>query len=116
MRKACRIANVFNDHGVRKYGVIRIDSAEHGVQKWRENPVENTRRIADTFKKATTSGAHIKLATVTKSHSKTTPAANFHTLIKLPAGWPREDAKLDGSSDIYCLRVRNSRYSRSSRS
>ena len=27
VRKACRIAKVFNDHGVRKYGVIRIDSA-----------------------------------------------------------------------------------------
>lgn len=31
VRMACRIAGIFNDHGVRKYGVIRIDSAEFGV-------------------------------------------------------------------------------------
>ena len=29
---------IFNEHGVRKYGVIRIDSAEFGVEKWREDP------------------------------------------------------------------------------
>ena len=28
IRKACRIAGVFNDIGIRQYGVIRIDSAE----------------------------------------------------------------------------------------
>ena len=28
----CRIANVFNEHGIRKSGVIRIDSAEFGVE------------------------------------------------------------------------------------
>lgn len=49
---ACRIAKVFNEHGVRKYGVIRVDSAEFGVAKWRENPAANTARIVDTFKKA----------------------------------------------------------------
>ena len=55
VRNACRIAKVFNEHGVRKYGVIRIDSAEFGVSKWREAPADHTRRIADTFRKA----AHI---------------------------------------------------------
>jgi hypothetical protein len=52
VHKACRIAKVFNEHGVRKYGVIRIDSAEFGVDKWRENPKSNTQRIAETFKQA----------------------------------------------------------------
>jgi sugar phosphate isomerase/epimerase len=52
IEKACRIAKLFNQHGVRKYGVIRVDSAEFGVQKWAENPQENTARIVDTFKKA----------------------------------------------------------------
>ncbi|MEP6673396.1 MAG: sugar phosphate isomerase/epimerase, partial [Chthoniobacter sp.] len=28
VKMACRIAGIFNKHGVRKYGVIRIDSAE----------------------------------------------------------------------------------------
>jgi len=42
VRMACRIAGVFNDHGVRKYGVIRIDSAEFGVEKWRQDPKANT--------------------------------------------------------------------------
>lgn len=52
VRKACRIAKVFNEHGIRDYGVIRIDSAEHGVESWRGNPDANTKRIADTFRKA----------------------------------------------------------------
>lgn len=52
VRKACHIAGVFNDHGVRKGGVIRIDSAEFGVGKWREDPVANTKRIAATFREA----------------------------------------------------------------
>lgn len=52
VEKACRIAKIFNDHGVRKYGVIRIDSAEFGIAQWRENPEANTKRIAETFKKA----------------------------------------------------------------
>ena len=35
VHKACRIAKVFNEIGIRKYGgVIRVDSAESGVDKW----------------------------------------------------------------------------------
>ena len=49
---ACRIARVFEDHGIRKYGVIRVDSAEFGVEKWRSDAKANTARIVDTFKKA----------------------------------------------------------------
>ena len=52
VRMACRIAGVFNDHGVRKGGVIRIDSAEFGVEKWREDPGAGTARIVETFKEA----------------------------------------------------------------
>ncbi len=52
VRMACRIGNVFNEHGVRKRGVIRIDSAEFGVEKWKENPVASTKLIADTFREA----------------------------------------------------------------
>jgi len=52
IEKACRIAQQLNKHGVRKYGLIRVDSAEFGVAKWRENPTANTARIVDTFKKA----------------------------------------------------------------
>ena len=55
IRKACRIAQVFNEHGTREYGVIRVDSAEFGVDKWREDPAAGTARIVDTFQKA----AHI---------------------------------------------------------
>jgi len=50
--KSCRIANLLNDHGVREYGVLRIDSAEFGVDEWRKDPKKHTARIADTFKKA----------------------------------------------------------------
>jgi sugar phosphate isomerase/epimerase len=52
VKMACRIAGVFNKHGVRKYGVIRIDSAEFGVAKWKENAKANTGRIAETFREA----------------------------------------------------------------
>ena len=50
VKLACRIAKVFNEHGARKYGVIRIDSSEFGVEKWRENPADNTATIVATFK------------------------------------------------------------------
>ena len=51
VEKACRIAKVFNDHGVRKYGVIRIDSA-CGPDAWAEDPEGNTKIIAETFRAA----------------------------------------------------------------
>ncbi len=51
VEKACRIARIFNEHGVRRYGVIRIDSAS-GVTPWAENPQANTKKIADTFRAA----------------------------------------------------------------
>ena len=52
VKMACRIAGIFNKHGVRKYGVIRIDSAEFGVNKWREDAKGNTAKIAATFREA----------------------------------------------------------------
>jgi sugar phosphate isomerase/epimerase len=50
--KACRIAKIFNEHGIRQYGVIRIDSAEFGIDKWREDSAAGTARIIETFTKA----------------------------------------------------------------
>ncbi|WP_220497967.1 sugar phosphate isomerase/epimerase family protein [Rhodopirellula sp. JC639] len=52
VKMACRVAGIFNEHGVRQYGVIRIDSAEFGVEKWREDPQANTAKIANTFREA----------------------------------------------------------------
>ena len=52
VKLACRIANVFNEHGARNYGVIRIDSSEFGVEKWREDTAANTGTIVSTFKEA----------------------------------------------------------------
>lgn len=51
VKKACRIARILNDHGVRKYGVIRIDAAD-GPSHWLNDPAGNTRRIAATFREA----------------------------------------------------------------
>ena len=51
VEKACRIAKIFNEHGVRKCGVIRIDSA-CGPSQWYEDPKGNTKKIADTFRAA----------------------------------------------------------------
>ncbi len=52
VKAACRVAKVWNAQGVRQYGVIRIDSAEFGVDKWREDPQPNTKKIAHTFREA----------------------------------------------------------------
>jgi sugar phosphate isomerase/epimerase len=51
VRKACRIAKVFNEHGVRSYGVIRIDSAD-SPSHWAADPEGNTKKIAATFREA----------------------------------------------------------------
>jgi len=52
VKMACRIAGVFNKHGVRKYGVIRIDSAEGNIERWHKDPKANTKKIAETFREA----------------------------------------------------------------
>jgi hypothetical protein len=51
IRKSCAIGKALNDHGVRKYGLIRIDSAT-GVEDWAKDPVGNTKLIAQTFREA----------------------------------------------------------------
>jgi len=51
VEKACRIARIFNEHGVRQYGVIRIDSADSPAN-WSQDPEANTKRIAETFREA----------------------------------------------------------------
>jgi sugar phosphate isomerase/epimerase len=51
VRKACAIGRKLEDLGVRRYGVIRIDSA-CSPSEWAKDPAANTRRIADTFQKA----------------------------------------------------------------
>lgn len=51
VEKACRIAKLFNEHGVRQSGVIRIDSAT-GPSEWVNDPAGNTKKIAETFQKA----------------------------------------------------------------
>jgi sugar phosphate isomerase/epimerase len=49
--KACRIAKVLNGLGIRKYGVIRIDSAS-GPGDWAKDPGGNQKKIAETFREA----------------------------------------------------------------
>lgn len=51
VEKACRVARIFNDEGVRDYGLIRIDSAS-SVADWSEDPLGNTKKIAETFREA----------------------------------------------------------------
>jgi sugar phosphate isomerase/epimerase len=49
--KACRIGQKLRDLGIRQYGVVRIDSADSPAH-WAEDPEGNTKKIADTFRKA----------------------------------------------------------------
>lgn len=51
VRKACRIAGILNTHGVRRYGIIRIDSAD-SPSHWAADPSGNTKKIAATFREA----------------------------------------------------------------
>jgi len=51
VRKACRIARILNEHGVRKYGVIRIDSAT-GTKAAAKNESKAIKQIAATFREA----------------------------------------------------------------
>ena len=53
VRKACSIGQKLKQLGIRKHGVVRIDSAA-SPGAWAENPHENTRRIAETFREACT--------------------------------------------------------------
>jgi len=51
VRKACVIAKTLREIGIRKYGVVRIDSAA-SPSEWAKDPAGNTKTIADTFRKA----------------------------------------------------------------
>jgi sugar phosphate isomerase/epimerase len=53
VEKACRIGSTLRRTGLRKHGVIRIDSAASAAE-WAANPEENTKRIAETFREAAT--------------------------------------------------------------
>jgi sugar phosphate isomerase/epimerase len=53
VRKACAIGRKLRDLGIRRYGVVRIDSAASPAD-WAVKPVENTRRIAEAFREACT--------------------------------------------------------------
>jgi len=51
VKKACAIAKKLRDNGVRRYGVVRIDSAA-SPSDWATDPAGNTRKIAETFREA----------------------------------------------------------------
>ena len=51
IKASCRVAQLFNEHGVRSYGAIRIDSAASPIE-WAKDPVAGTKRIAKTFREA----------------------------------------------------------------
>ena len=51
VRKACAIAKKLKDIGIRKYGVVRIDSAA-SPSEWAKDPAGSTKKIAETFRQA----------------------------------------------------------------
>ena len=51
VKKACAIGNKLRELGIRRYGVIRIDSATSPAD-WAKDPVANTKLIAQTFREA----------------------------------------------------------------
>jgi hypothetical protein len=53
VRKACAIAQKLREIGIRKYGIVRIDSAASPAD-WAQDPTGNTAKIAHTFREACT--------------------------------------------------------------
>jgi hypothetical protein len=51
LRKACAIGQKLRELGIRRYGVVRIDSAASPAD-WTQDPVGNTNLIAGTFREA----------------------------------------------------------------
>ncbi len=51
VRKTCRIGRKLRELGVRKYGIVRIDSAVD-PDAWSKDPLNNTKLIAGTFQRA----------------------------------------------------------------
>ena len=53
VKRACAIGKTLRDLGIRRYGVVRIDSAA-SPSDWARDPAGNTKRIAETFREACT--------------------------------------------------------------
>jgi len=53
VRKACAIGQKLRGLGIRRYGIVRIDSAASPAD-WASDPAGNTKRIAQTFREACT--------------------------------------------------------------
>ena len=51
VRKACAIGKKLRDLGIRRHGVVRIDSA-CSPSDWAKDPAGNTKKIAETFREA----------------------------------------------------------------
>jgi sugar phosphate isomerase/epimerase len=51
VKKACAVAKTFRDIGIRRYGIVRIDSAASPAD-WATDPAANTAKIAHTFREA----------------------------------------------------------------
>jgi sugar phosphate isomerase/epimerase len=51
VRKACKIGKTLRELGIRKFGVIRIDSAS-SPGEWAKDPEGNQKKIAETFRQA----------------------------------------------------------------
>jgi sugar phosphate isomerase/epimerase len=51
VKKACAIAQGLRKLGIRKYGIVRIDSAS-GPGDWAKDPAGNMTKIAETFREA----------------------------------------------------------------
>src|SRR5438270_10791037 len=51
VRTACADGTKLRSLGIRKYGVVRIDSPT-SPSDWAKDPKRNTKRIADTFRQA----------------------------------------------------------------
>ena len=101
VEKACRIARQLRDIGIRRSGVVRIDSAT-GVHDWADNPAANQKLIAKTFSEA---------CDVAEQHGERLAAEGEicwggmhswkHMVRAAGDGRPAQDARLPGRHGAY---------------
>ncbi len=96
VRKACAIAKTLNGLGIRKYGVVRIDSAA-SPSDWAKDPDGNTKKIADTFREAADIAEQVRRA----ARGGRRDLLGRHAQLETDggaarAGQPAEDRRLPG--------------------
>ena len=96
VRKACAIGKKLRDLGIRRYGVVRIDSAASPAD-WAKDPAGNTKRIAETFREACIDRRRLRRAARRRRRNLLGRHARLEAHGRTAGnGGPAQDARLSG--------------------